>query len=112
MNDLFLKFMNRTGCKQEEAESYLEEAEMIILSETRRSKMIDQLNAAKYQLALILYNRNGSEGESSRSEGGVSITFEDIPKATRNMIAQYRLARCGGHAFEKKETTTSETTQV
>ena len=110
MSDLFLKLMNRTGCNEEDAKAYLEDAEMIILSETRRTKMIDQLQAAKYQLALILYNRNGSEGEASRSEGGISITYNDIPQTVKNMIAQYRLGRCSGRAFEKKESKTTKTT--
>lgn len=102
--------MNRTGCKyQEEAKGYLEEAEMFILSETRRTKMIPQLEFAKFQLSIILYNRSGSEGETSRSEGGISITFEDIPQNMKKMISQYRLARSGGHAFEKTETTKSKT---
>lgn len=110
MDELLKKFMERTDCKDEdEARGYLVEAESFILSETRRTKMIPQLEFAQYQLSIMLFNRAGSEGETSRSEGGISITFEDIPHSTRNLIAQYRLARSGGRAFEKTATTTSET---
>lgn len=45
-------------------------------------------------LAKIRYNQEGAEGESSRSEGGVSQTYEvGIPLKIRSTLNRYRQAR-------------------
>ena len=51
-------------------------------------------------LALIAYNRRGTEGEKSRSEGGESYSFDDAPKQIYDILNRYRLARVGGKAYE------------
>ena len=51
------------------------------------------LESAKVQLAVVLYNRQGTEGQTSHSEGGVSRTMEGLPEDIRKQIAPYRLAR-------------------
>lgn len=95
------RFKQLTGCRDEAlAAILLTEAEQMILSETNRNVMIKQLENARMSLAITMYNRLGTEGESSRSEGGISSTFEEMPRAVKNAISHYRLARVGGHAFE------------
>ncbi|MEG0153699.1 MAG: phage head-tail connector protein [Cellulosilyticaceae bacterium] len=45
------------------------------------------------QLALIRYNSTGNEGESSRSEGDISRSFNSFPKHIQLQINQYRKVR-------------------
>ena len=78
----------------------LQEAQERILSETRRTAMIDQLRPAARSWALVAYNRLGMEGETSRSEAGITSAFAEIPKDILNAIINYRLARTGGKAHE------------
>ena len=55
--------------------SFILRAENIILSETNRDKLTPALGRLIPELVIELYNRSGSEGEQSRSEGGISVTF-------------------------------------
>lgn len=71
----------------------LEEAEGMILAETGRSVMPQALCTAQVQLAVVLYNRQGVEGQTAHSEGGVSRTMETLPGDIRRQIAPYRLAK-------------------
>ena len=90
-----------TGCKNADlVEVVLEAAEQTILSLTNRTQLIPPLEAAHRDLAVVMINRLGTEGESSRSEGGISISFEEMPKVIQTAIETYRLARVCGHAFE------------
>ena len=87
----------------------LQEAQERILSETRRTAMIDALRPAARSWALTAYNRLGMEGEVSRSEAGISSTFAEIPKDIQDAIVNYRLARTGGKAHEpEQEANTNE----
>ncbi|WP_449461499.1 phage head-tail connector protein, partial [Streptococcus suis] len=48
------------------------------------------MKLVKYEL----YNRQGSEGETSRSEGGVSVSYKDgLSDTILNGIRSHRLAR-------------------
>lgn len=71
----------------------LEDAEGMILAFTGRHTLPRVLESAKVQLAVVLYNRQGTEGQTSHSEGGVSRTMEGLPEDIRKQIAPYRLAR-------------------
>ena len=104
-----LKIM--TGESNEELlSSLLQMAEQEILSLTNRSKITAKLKPAVRKWALIAYNRMGMEGEASRSEGGISSAFVEIPKEIQDVIKQNRLGRVCGHAYEGKdeETVSSE----
>lgn len=72
-----------------------------ILSKTRRSVMINPLVPAMREWAIVAYNRLGTEGETSRSEAGISSAFAEIPKEVAETISEYRIARVSGHAHEK-----------
>lgn len=75
-------------------------AERYVLRYTNRTMLIPALEGAVADLALIAYNRMGTEGESGRSEAGESYSFNDAPREIYSILNQYRLARCGGHAHE------------
>ncbi len=46
------------------------------------------------RLAIIMYNEQGTEGEASRSEGGVSQSFElGLPNIIKTALAPYRVAK-------------------
>jgi hypothetical protein len=46
----------------------------------------------------------GTEGETGRSEGGESYSFDNAPKPIYDMLNRYRLIRVGGrtYAFEEE----------
>lgn len=102
MNNLeLLKTM--TGCQDESLlTALLVAAEEEVLSLTGRTKLNDRLNPCVRKWALIAYNRLGTEGESSRSGGGISASFVEIPADIKAVIDQNRIARVGGYAHEKK----------
>ena len=54
-------------------------------------------------LAVIAYNRMGTEGESGRSEAGESYSFETAPESVFSILRKYRLARVGGNTYENEE---------
>lgn len=89
-------------------EALLQTAEEEILSLTNRTKLNDRLKPCVRKWALIAYNRMGTEGETSRSEGGISASFSEIPEDIRKIIETNRIVRVGGHAYEKS---TDETVQ-
>lgn len=90
-----------TGCTDEFLlEILLEDAKETVLSYTNRKNLIPQLRKPMRDLALIAYNRRGTEGEKSRSEGGESYSFDDAPKQIYDILNRYRLARVGGKVYE------------
>lgn len=78
-------------------------AEERLLELTNRTRMIPKLTMAKRDWALIAYNRLGMEGEASRSQGGISSAFIEIPKTIEEAIITNRIARIGGKVHEKTE---------
>ena len=80
----------------------LADAEEQVLAYTGRTTMIPALEKPARDLALIAYNRRGTEGESSRSGGGESYSFDSAPKQIYDVLDRYRLVRIGGRAYETK----------
>ena len=80
----------------------LSDAEDFVLAYTNRTSIPTGLQKTVRDLAVIAYNRRGTEGESGRSEGGESYTFNDAPKYIYDVLNKYRLARVGGVAHENK----------
>lgn len=80
------------------------DAEQYVLAYTCRGKVPAELVKTVGDLALIAYNRRGTEGETSRSEGGESYNFNDAPKEIYGVLDRFRLARVGGKVYEKTET--------
>lgn len=93
-----------TGESDEELLSLLlADAEEYVLSYTNRKVLPDTLKKTVRDLAVVALNRMGTEGETGRSEAGESYSFDNAPKHIYDVLNRYRLARVGGHAFEKKQ---------
>jgi len=80
----------------------LEESTAFALAYTNRTQLIPALEKTVRDLALIAYNRLGTEGEKGRSEAGESYSFDDAPKHVYDVLNRYRLARVGGKVHEAK----------
>lgn len=93
-----------TGESDEELLSFLlQKAEKTILAETNRVELPQSLESVQLDLAEYFYHRQGVSGETSRSEGGVSVTYDaNIPQQVMRVIQNYRIVRVGGHAFNKE----------
>ncbi|MBQ8508247.1 MAG: phage head-tail connector protein [Clostridia bacterium] len=77
-------------------EELLSSAEGMILAYTGRDEIPELLEGAQLEIAAMLFNRMGMEGESSHSEGSVSRTAESIPEYIRRQLNPFRRARAVG----------------
>lgn len=85
-------------------EQLLEDAEAEILDYCNRDVLLPRMLGLQRELAIIYYNRLGSEGESSRSEGGVSVSYStDIPENIKRRLNPYRRLKAVRLANENKE---------
>lgn len=73
-----------------------------VLALTNRTKLNPALETAAFKWAVIAWNRLGLEGESARTEAGISSSFIDVPEQVKGIINLNRIARCGGVAHEKE----------
>lgn len=65
-----------------------------VLDYTNRTKLVGNMAVYVKQLVIVMFGRQGNEGESSRSEGGVSATFEvGIPATIKQGLMRYRTAK-------------------
>nr|DAY83164.1 MAG TPA: Head Tail Connector Protein [Caudoviricetes sp.] len=80
----------------------LSDAEEYVLAYTCRTHLIPQMEKPVRDLALIAYNRLGTEGETGRSEGGGSYSFDNAPKQIYDVLNRFRLARVGGRSYENE----------
>lgn len=80
----------------------LSDATEFVLSYTGRTELPSVLNKTVRELAVIAFNRMGTEGESSRSGAGESYSFDAAPKQIYDVLDRYRLVRVGGRAYEAK----------
>lgn len=72
----------------------IEEAVALVLDYTGQKKLVGNLAIYVKRLAIVNYNRLGLEGETQRSEGGVTNYLETgIPKDIRQGLNQYRIAK-------------------
>lgn len=68
----------------------LSEAQDTILDIIGREELPARLISVQVELAVIAYNRQGAEGESSRSEGGISRSFIDgLPDDLKQRLKNY-----------------------
>lgn len=71
----------------------IEQAGGMLLAYTGRSALPEALIPAQIELALVIYNRRGMEGESAHAEGSLSVSAESLPELIRRQANPYRLAR-------------------
>lgn len=74
-----------------------------VLGYTNRTEIPAALNKPVRDLAVIAYNRMGTEGETGRSEGGESYSFDAAPKQIYDVLDRYRLVGVGGRRYEAKK---------
>jgi len=74
----------------------LDDAEQFVLSYTGRTRIVTGLEKAVRDLAVIALNRMGTEGESGRSEGGESYSFDAAPPQIYDVLNRHRLGGGGG----------------
>ena len=68
-------------------------AEEAICAYTGRAQLPEALAGAQIELAAVLFNRMGMEGESAHAEGSLSRSAESLPELLRRQLNPYRLAR-------------------
>lgn len=82
----------------------LEDSKNEILDHCNRTILPTRAESLQRELAIIYYNRQGSEGESSRSEGGVSVSYStEIPEGIKNRLNAFRKLKAVRLANENKE---------
>lgn len=82
----------------------LEEAEFEILDYCNRDTLLPRMLGLQSELAVIYYNRLGAEGETSRSELGISVSYNnDIPENIKRRLNSYRRLKAVKLANENKE---------
>lgn len=79
----------------------LSQAEAAVLDYTNRKTSIERLTPVIIDYTVVLYNRMGTEGETARSEGGISHTFSDgFPEEIKARLKPYIRAKVVGYAPE------------
>jgi len=73
----------------------LDDAEQFILAYTGLQEIPAELLRAQIRIAASLYNEIGLEGQSTHSEGGVSMTADRLPPALQQELNRYRVAKVG-----------------
>ncbi|EJW14290.1 phage head-tail connector protein [Paenibacillus alvei] len=71
----------------------LEDVASDLLVWTNRSTLPAVLETTQRQIAVIRYNMQGVEGQTSHSEGGVSRSFDELPPSIKESINQRRLLK-------------------
>lgn len=71
----------------------LRQGEALILSYTGRASLPPGLESGLVRLAVVLYNRLGTEGESWRHEGGLMIRFSEFPPMLLHQLRAWRVGR-------------------
>lgn len=95
MQDLFERFQRRYGGLVPAADKpfvmqALDDAADFVCGYTNRKELMQILYSDVVELAVIAYNKRGAEGETSRSEGGISRSFEAVPEHIRAHLNAYR----------------------
>lgn len=94
MTDLFQQFQRRFGglvaaADREFVEQAILDAGNCVCDLTGRETVPERLIDVQIELAIIAYNKRGAEGESSRSEGGISRAFEDLSPLLQRRLLNY-----------------------
>ena len=90
LDKLLVLLGNPCECNAETAEVCLSMAKDAVLDYIGRDTIPKGAESIVIKLAVIYYNRLGNEGESSRSEGGISQSFcTDIPDDIKRQLYNY-----------------------
>ena len=84
---LLILLGNPPECEIETVKTCLSMAQDAVLDYIQRDELPKAAESVVIKLAIIYYNRLGNEGESSRTEGGISQSFiTDIPKDIQRQL--------------------------
>lgn len=72
---------------------YITDAGYFILGVTGQPTMPTALEGVQLDIAVSAWAKRGAEGESSHSEGGVSVTYDALPPALQALLRAYTVAR-------------------
>lgn len=73
----------------------LSDADMLIKNYTGRESVPEQLRGAQVRLAVMLFNRLGTEGEKSRTEGDIQRSFDALLQGMRHELLPFRVVKTG-----------------
>lgn len=77
----------------------LEDSQAEMLDYCNRSALTTKMEGLQRELVIVYYNRMGSEGEVSRNEGGVSVSYStEIPESIKSRLNAHRLLKGVGIA--------------
>lgn len=95
MAEMVLSLSTRLQISDSElATDLIKEAIAQVLDYTGQKKLVGNMDIYVKKLAVINYNRLGVEGETQRTEGGVTNYLETgIPKDIRLGLNRYRIAK-------------------
>lgn len=86
------KLKTRLSVTGEDAllQALLDDANDTVLDIIGRDQLPPRLESVVVELALIAYNRQGTEGEASRTEGGMSAAYlNDLPPYMYKRLVNY-----------------------
>jgi hypothetical protein len=85
-------------------EQLLEDADNEIKDYCNRDTLPTKALGLQRDLAIVYYNRQGAEGESSRSEGGISVSYStEIPGNIKSRLTALRQLKGAQIANANKE---------
>lgn len=93
------RIIGRTD-KTDLIEQLVDDSANQVLLYTNRTVVPYALFKCVGDLAVVAFNRLGTEGDIKRTEGGESYEFEAMPKSIYTVLNNYRLARVCGNAYE------------
>ncbi|WP_410495019.1 phage head-tail connector protein [Cellulosilyticum sp. ST5] len=83
-------------------QAILEDVEGEILASTNRKELTAAMHPLQIKIAIIQYNKQGSEGMSSDSQGGKSQSWVDgFPKDIQDALVGFRRLRVSNYASKK-----------
>lgn len=85
--------LNAAAEDDELLKELLEDAESYVLAYTGREVLPLVLEGIVLEMACVMYNRRGMQGETGHAEGGISITAEGLPEEIRLALNRFRVAK-------------------
>ena len=83
-------------------ECILSDVEADMLAFTNRSELLPSMNSLQIKIAIIEYNKQGSEGMNSQSQGGVSQSWIDgLPQDIISSLTSFRRLKVSNYAPKK-----------
>lgn len=83
-------------------ESILEDVGADMLAITNRTELLPGMSSLQIKIAIIEYNKQGSEGMSSDSQGGKSQSWIDgLPNDVQSTLTSFRRLKVSNYATKE-----------